>query len=99
MRRTRVALEPTITRAMQIYRPFGARWEEAKSRFRWPNGAVLYFRYLDRDADAELYQGHDYTRVYVEELTQFGNPRGGGQAEGDAAQRHGRATCGFPRHL
>ena len=74
VRRTRVALEPTITRAMQIYRPYGARWEEAKSRFTWPNGAVLYFRYLDRDADAELYQGHDYTRVYVEELTQFGNP-------------------------
>jgi hypothetical protein len=71
VRRSRVALEPTISRARQIYAAFGATWEEAKSRFTWSSGAVLYFRYLDRDADAELYQGHDYTRVYVEELTQF----------------------------
>jgi hypothetical protein len=35
---------------------------------------VLYFRYLDNDADADLYQGHDYTRLYVEELTQFPRP-------------------------
>lgn len=71
VRRTRVALEPTIERAKQIYQPLGAVWHEQKSRFVWPNGAVLYFRYLERDADADNYQGHDYTRVYIEELTQF----------------------------
>jgi len=74
VRRQRVALEPTIARARKIYRPAGAKWAEAKSRFEWPNGAVLYFRYLDNDADADLYQGHDYSRVYVEELTQFPPP-------------------------
>jgi len=58
VRRTRVALEPTIERGKQIY--VGARWHEQKSRFTWPSGAVLYFRYLDRDADAEAYQGHSY---------------------------------------
>jgi len=41
---------------------------------RVPSGAVIYFRYLDNDADADLYQGHDYSRVYVEELTQFPTP-------------------------
>lgn len=46
-------------------------WQEQKSRFVWPNGAVLDFRYLERDADADKYQGRDYTRVYVQELTQF----------------------------
>ena len=71
VRRTRVALEPTIERAKQIFTPLGAQWQEQKSRFVWPNGAVLYFRYLERDADADNYQGHDYTRVYIEELTQF----------------------------
>ncbi|HEY5106596.1 MAG TPA: hypothetical protein VII73_07470 [Caulobacteraceae bacterium] len=71
VRRTRVALEPTLDRAREIYLPQGAYWQEQKSRSRWPNGAVLYFRYLDRVADADRYQGHDYTRLYVEELTQF----------------------------
>src|SRR5580658_11209933 len=67
VRRTRVALEPTIERARQLYLPLGAEWRQQKSLFRWPNGAVLYFRYLNHDADADAYQGHDYTRVYVEE--------------------------------
>ncbi|MBS0409797.1 MAG: terminase family protein [Proteobacteria bacterium] len=68
VRRTRVALEPTIARAKEIYLPLGAKWREQRSCFEWPTGARLYFRYLDRDADADAYQGHDYTRVYVEEL-------------------------------
>lgn len=71
VRRTRVALEPTIERAKQVFTPLGAVWHEQKSRFVWPTGAILYFRYLERDADADHYQGHDYTRVYIEELTQF----------------------------
>ena len=33
VRRTRVALEPTIERARAIYGPEGAAWQEAKSRF------------------------------------------------------------------
>lgn len=74
VRRTLQALMPTIERAKQIYTPLGAVWQEQKSRFIWPNGAIAYFRYLDRDADADNYQGHDYTRVYVEELTQFPSP-------------------------
>ena len=75
VRRTRVALLPTIDRAREIYRGMAATWQEQKSRFVWPNGAVLYVRYLDRDQDADAYQGHDYTRVYVEEITQFASPR------------------------
>ena len=94
VRRSRVALEPTISRAKQIYRPFGARWEEAKSRFVWPSGAVLYFRYLDRDVDAELYQGHDYTRVYVEELTQFADPRPVDKLKATLRSAAG-VSCGF----
>jgi hypothetical protein len=105
VRRSRVALEPTIARARQIYAPFGARWEEAKSRFAWPEGAVLYVRYLDRDVDAEAYQGHDYTRVYVEELTQFGDPRAVDKLKATLRSAAGvncgfRATCnpGGPGH-
>ena len=49
----------------------------ARGTGRGSNGttaAVSYCRHLDNDADADLYQGHDYTRDYVEELTQFPHP-------------------------
>lgn len=74
VRRTRKALESTIARAKQIYRGM-AQWQESKSRFVWRTGAVLVMNYLERDDDADQYQGHDYTRVYVEELTQFADPK------------------------
>ena len=70
IRRTRKALESTIARAKQLYRGV-AQWQESKSRFVWRTGATLSMNYLERDDDADQYQGHDYTRVYVEELTQF----------------------------
>lgn len=73
IRRTRKALESTIARAKQLYRGV-AQWQESKSRFVWRTGAVLVMNYLERDDDADQYQGHDYTRVYVEELTQFASP-------------------------
>jgi hypothetical protein len=74
VRRTRTALEPTLERAREIYGPEGVVWRQSRSRFEWPSGATLYFRHLDNDADANLYQGHSYTRVYIEELTQFPSP-------------------------
>lgn len=73
IRRTRKALESTIARAKRIFRGM-AQWKESKSGFVWRNGAVLVMNYLERDDDADQYQGHDYTRVYVEELTQFASP-------------------------
>ena len=94
VRRQRVSLEPTIARARKIFRPVGAKWAEAKSRFEWPSGAVLYFRYLDNDADADLYQGHDYSRVYVEELTQFPSPVPVDKLKATLRSAAG-ATCGF----
>jgi hypothetical protein len=105
VRRTRVALEPTIERAKAIFNPLGAVWHEQKSRFVWPNGAILYFRYLERDADADNYQGHDYTRVYVEELTQFASSGPVDKLKATLRSAEGvptgfRATCnpGGPGH-
>ncbi len=105
VRRTRTALEPTIERAKEIFGPDGAVWHDQKSRFSWPSGAVLYFRHLDRDADAELYQGHSYSRVYVEELTQFASPAPVNKLKATLRSPEGvpcgfRATCnpGGPGH-
>ncbi len=74
VRRTRTAFERTIDRARQIYGPQGGRWCGKRDRFEWRSGASLAFRHLDNDADANNYQGHSYTRVYVEELTHFPSP-------------------------
>ncbi len=106
VRRTRVALEPTIERAKRIYTPLGAIWQDQpKSRFVFPNGAMIYFRYLDNDADADNYQGHDYTRVYVEELTQFADRKPVDKLKATLRSAAGvptgfRATCnpGGPGH-
>jgi hypothetical protein len=74
VRRTLISLQEAIERAKQIYLPIGAVWAEQKKEFTFPGGARLKFRYLDNDTDADNYQGHSYTRVYVEELTQFPSP-------------------------
>jgi hypothetical protein len=71
IRRERVQLLETIERSRHLYGPLGARYSDQDKMWRWPNGARLRFAYLERDADADAYQGHSYTRVYVEELGTF----------------------------
>jgi hypothetical protein len=71
VRRERMQLLETIERSRQIYGPLGARYNDQDKMWRWPNGARLRFAYLEGDADADAYQGHSYTRVYVEELGTF----------------------------
>lgn len=74
-RRELPQLEAAIERCKQIYLPLGWQWAEQKKTFTAPNGATLKFRSLERDADAEKYQGHDYTDVYCEELTNWPDPK------------------------
>jgi len=74
LRRTAKQLEEVIARTTQIFPHLGAKFREQRSEWRFPNGARLKFRYLERDSDAEEYQGHSYTRVYVEEVTNFPSP-------------------------
>jgi len=75
VRRERTQLIETIERSRQIYAPIGAKFHEQDKLWRFPNGARLRFAYLERDADAEGYQGHSYTRVYVEEIGNFPDPK------------------------
>jgi Terminase large subunit, T4likevirus-type, N-terminal len=74
VRRTLRDIEDTIKRSHKIYAPLGAVYSVQNKLWRFPNGAEIKFRYLDNDADADHYQGHSYTRVYVEELGQFPSP-------------------------
>lgn len=74
VRRKLTQLEEVIARFKLITQPLGFKYREQKHEFEAPNGARLKFRYLERDTDADEYQGHSYTRVYVEEATNFPSP-------------------------
>lgn len=74
VRRSRVELVETFERAKAIYTPLGAQFTTMPMRVVMPGGGRLSFAYLERDADAEAYQGHSYTRVYVEEAGNFPSP-------------------------
>lgn len=74
-RKTMTELEDMIRRALEILPPMGAVWHDQKRRFTMPNGSQIKFRYLEREADAMTYQGHNYTRVYFEEMGNFNSSR------------------------
>lgn len=74
LRRTAKQLEEVVARTHAIFPLLGAKFREQKSEWRFPNGARLKFRYLERDVDAEEYQGHSYTWCGVEEVTNFPSP-------------------------
>lgn len=71
VRRSITQLAETIERSREIYAALGAVFNEQSKMWRFPNGARLRFAYLERDQDADAYQGHSYTRVYVEEIGTF----------------------------
>ena len=71
VRRERTQLVELIERSRQILAPIGFKWHEQDKYFRGPKGGRLRFAYLERDADADAYQGHGYTRVYGEEIGTF----------------------------
>lgn len=70
-RRTYGELEELADRAREIFPQSGATWHEQSKSWTWPNGAMLRFRYLDNDKDATRYQGHAYTWIGWDELTQW----------------------------
>lgn len=73
-RRKLVQLAEVIARTKQIFPKLGAKYNEQQKTWTMANGARLKFAYLERDSDAEEYQGHNYTRVYIEEVTNFPSP-------------------------
>lgn len=74
VRRSRTELVETMERSKVLFEPLGWRFHEQDKMWRSPQGARLRFAYLERDADAQGYQGHSYTRVYVEEVGNFPSP-------------------------
>lgn len=74
-RRERTQLKELMERAKDIYLPLGAKWREVEKEFIFPNRARALFAYLDNDSDAENYMGQSNTRIYIEEMTNFPDPK------------------------
>ena len=74
VRRKFKQLAEVIARTKQLFPKIGAKYNEQRAEWLMPGGGRLKFVYLERDSDAEEYQGHNYTRVYVEEVTNFPSP-------------------------
>lgn len=75
-RRRAKNLEDVIRRSLAIYSPLGASFVGGNTdTWTFPNGATLKFRHLWDEKAAEDYQGHAYTRVYFEELSQWPDSR------------------------
>lgn len=51
-----------------IYPGLRAQWKASDRKWIFPGGAVLKLRYLERDSDADAYQGHSYTWMGFDEL-------------------------------
>lgn len=73
-RRNLTQLADLKLRAIELLSRVGAKYNASEHHFTHPSGAVLRFAYLERDADAEQYIGHSYTRVVIEEITNFPDP-------------------------
>lgn len=74
-RKTYPELEQVQEYANKIFIPVGARYKGDSRTWFFPNGAKLKMRYLERDQDAERYQGHEYTWMCFEELCNWASPR------------------------
>lgn len=94
VRRKLVQLSEVIARTKQLFPKIGARYNEQKKEWLFPNGARLKFAYLERDSDAEEYQGHSYTRVYIEEVTNFPSPDPVAKMRATVRSAHG-VQCGM----
>lgn len=69
LRRNAEDLKDWIDRANQLYSQLGAVQKGSPPEFHWPSGAVIRTGHL-KDSDAYTkYQGHEYHKILIEELT------------------------------
>jgi hypothetical protein len=73
-RRSYPEFEELERQARDFYGVLGWKWTAQGKTWEAPNGATLRLRYLERDADADNYQGHSYTWAGVDEAGSFPTP-------------------------
>lgn len=75
-RKTYDELEEVQEQARQLYPQLGAKYNHGKRLWEFPNEANIRFRYMDRDADADNYQGRSYSFQVWEEIGNWATPNG-----------------------
>jgi hypothetical protein len=75
-RRTYPELEEIERVAHEIYKPGGGSWLASSRTWIWYSGAQLKFRYMQREEDASNYQGHSFSWIGWDEITNWASPRG-----------------------
>lgn len=73
-RRTYDELDEVQRVCSVVFPALGGYWRTAKRTWFFPSRATLKLRYLDRDPDADKYQGHSYTWMAFDELTNWPSP-------------------------
>lgn len=68
-RRTYNELEELIYRSRQLY--LDSSFAETSKTWSFPNGAQLKMRFVESDQDVSRYQGHQYTWIGMDELTEW----------------------------
>lgn len=82
-RKTYNELEELQIRARELFPDYGGQYKSATSAefpfsncWYFPGGATLKMRYLEHERDADGYQGHQYTWIGFDELTNHATPYG-----------------------
>lgn len=72
-RRSYPELEEVLKRAKQIFAPYGAIYRVTEKTFVFLSGATFKLRHIEGEADADLYQGHQFTWIGWDELGNWPN--------------------------
>jgi len=72
IRRTEPELNAnTLVEQRKIYPQFGGKWNKQFRKWEFPSGAEILNRPCHRDEDLNFFQGQNFHRIYIGELTQF----------------------------
>jgi Terminase large subunit, T4likevirus-type, N-terminal len=95
-RKTYNELEELQLRAKEIFPDFGGIYKSATSGqypftncWYFPSGSTLKMRYLEHERDADGYQGHQYTWIGFDELTNHATPYGYNKLKACLRNSHG----------
>lgn len=95
-RKNLVVLGQLIKRSKELFLPLGATWTDQKKTWKFPDGSTLIMAYLEREADADNYQGHEYDWIGWDELGQWASPAGYNKLRACLRGTHDTAT---PRRI
>lgn len=70
-RKTFPELEELLERARELYPLLGGHWKATERTWIFPGGANTKMRFLESDTDVHKYQGHQYTWIAFDELTNW----------------------------